>query len=277
MQLKTGIIAMNDPTLSLIALRDKLSQLKQLAGREMDYGSKSNALQNAYILATESLPILDSFMGGGLDPRSETAEVATVCQSSEPSARITLPPANSSEISVTELNQFWMDAQRDDLFEVIVPSDVRRLLAEISRLRQREPVSSEVSAKIDIVESYNSSEWIPPRLETIERWKQHEIISRRDWVGVLTILEQNMKPVSSGCIYCGHRFDGHFPTCKYSLQVAQQPPASVSVSLEKCAKAIDDVSKIDGFRNHVIYQPRKFAISVIDSLKAQGAQFNVKD
>lgn len=50
-----------------------------------------------------------------------------------------------SEISVAELNQYWLDAQRDDLFDIIVPSDVRRLLGEISRLRLREPVSKQVS------------------------------------------------------------------------------------------------------------------------------------
>lgn len=38
-------------------------------------------------------------------------------------------------ISDSELDQFELDARRDDLFDVIVPSDVRRLIAEIRRLR----------------------------------------------------------------------------------------------------------------------------------------------
>jgi hypothetical protein len=45
-------------------LREKLVQLKEVAGREMDYGSKSDALQNAYILATEALQIMGSTVAG---------------------------------------------------------------------------------------------------------------------------------------------------------------------------------------------------------------------
>ena len=45
---------------SLGHLKEKLVQLKQIAGREMDYGSRSDAIQNAYILATEALPLIDS-------------------------------------------------------------------------------------------------------------------------------------------------------------------------------------------------------------------------
>ncbi len=44
---------------ALSDLREKLTQLKQLAGREMDYGSKSDALQDAYILTTEALKIME--------------------------------------------------------------------------------------------------------------------------------------------------------------------------------------------------------------------------
>lgn len=50
---------MTNPTDSLNDLREKLAQLKELAGREMDYGSKSDAIQNAYILATEALQIME--------------------------------------------------------------------------------------------------------------------------------------------------------------------------------------------------------------------------
>lgn len=39
-------------------LREKFGQLKELAGREMDYGSESDAIQNAYILITEALQII---------------------------------------------------------------------------------------------------------------------------------------------------------------------------------------------------------------------------
>ena len=53
-------------TEALNDLREKLAQLKQLAGREMDYGSKSDALQNAYILATESLKIMEGTVADGV-------------------------------------------------------------------------------------------------------------------------------------------------------------------------------------------------------------------
>lgn len=45
---------------------------------------------------------------------------------------------------------------------------------------------------MDIGEHNPNSEWMPPTLDTIARWKQHQVISRRDWVNVLTLLDKHM-------------------------------------------------------------------------------------
>jgi hypothetical protein len=47
-------------------------------------------------------------------------------------------PDGLALISQGELYQFELDARRDDLFDIIVPSDVRRMISEIARLRSLE-------------------------------------------------------------------------------------------------------------------------------------------
>lgn len=70
-------------------------------------------------------------------------------------------------------------------------------------LRTTEPVRA--GAAMDIAEHIPGSAWMPPRPETIARWKEHEVISRRDWVNVLTMLERYMKPVSGTLTLTGEQ------------------------------------------------------------------------
>jgi len=55
--------------------------------------------------------------------------------------------------------------------------------------REYEEQQVRPSGYMGIAETHGSWKWIPPTLQTIGRWKQHEAISRRDWVSVLTMLE----------------------------------------------------------------------------------------
>lgn len=41
-----------------------------------------------------------------------------------------------------------------------------------------------------IAEQHALEHWQPPSLKTIERWKKHAVITRRDWIGVLHMLER---------------------------------------------------------------------------------------
>ena len=43
------------------------------------------------------------------------------------------------------------------------------------------------------VSEHGTGNWIAPTLKTIGRFKQHQVISRRDWVGIVTMLEGFLK------------------------------------------------------------------------------------
>jgi len=60
-----------------------------------------------------------------------------------------------------ELAQFQIDARRDDIFSIIVPSDVRRMIAEIYRLREPPPTMRESGPHSKPVEFWNPIETAP--------------------------------------------------------------------------------------------------------------------
>lgn len=101
---------------------------------------------------------------------------------------------------------------------------------------------------MDIAENHISSEWMPPTLETIGRWKQHGAISRRDWVNVLALLEGYMKPVSGVSECCLENVDGerYCPKCRWEcrINVAEQP---VDVTTE-------DYENIHEAARHIIFK-----------------------
>ena len=60
-------------------------------------------------------------------------------------------------------------------------------------LRTTEPVSVDRQPDGMFVSEHGRGNWIAPTLETIGRFKRHQVISRRDWVGIVTMLEGFLK------------------------------------------------------------------------------------